>query len=234
MSEPPDFRFEITRETVLSGAVAAYIRSADPTVRLQSDAERRAAVARMLAERPDGGGDVWLFAYGSLIWNPTVEYSERRVATVRGYHRRFCLWSHLGRGSAETPGLTLGLERGGQCCGVAYRIAAALAQEELELIWRREMATNAYIPRWVRMVLPDGAAWAIALVVNRAHQRYAGLLQEAEIVAAIARAKGPLGPCAAYLFNTVAHLERLGVHDRKLGRLRDQVRAILADPERCR
>ncbi|HUZ75115.1 MAG TPA: gamma-glutamylcyclotransferase [Stellaceae bacterium] len=228
MSDQPEFRFEITRETVLSGAIRDYIRSADPTAQLQTDAEHRAAVMRMLAERPDGGGDVWLFAYGSLIWNPMVEFVERRVATVRGYHRRFCLWSHLGRGSAHAPGLILGLERGGVCRGVAYRIAAARAQEELELVWRREMATTVYCPRWVSMPTPEGAGRAIAFVVNRSHPRYAGLLSEAEIAAAIARAKGPLGPCAAYLFNTVEHLEALGVPDRRLGRLRDQVRAALA------
>ncbi len=228
MSDNPEFRLEITRETVLSGVIRDYIQSADPTARLQTDTENRAAVTRMLAERRDGGGDVWLFACGSLIWNPMVEFLERQVATVHGYHRRFCLWSHLGRGSAHAPGLILGLERGGVCRGVAYRIAAAKAQEELELIWRREMATNAYSARWVKAAMPQGTGQAIAFVVNRDHPRYAGLLSEVEIAAAIARARGPLGPCAAYLFNTAGQLEALGVPDRRLSRLRDRVQAALA------
>jgi cation transport protein ChaC len=228
MSDPPAARFEITRETVRSGAIRDYIRANDPTARLKSDEEHAAAVAAMLAARPDGDGDVWLFAYGSLMWNPMVEFAERQLAVVRGYHRRFCLWTHLGRGSAESPGLVLGLERGGVCRGVAYRIGAAIAQAELELVWHREMATDVYRPRWLSMRTATGRRWAIAFVVNRRHERYAGALPEAQVVASIAHATGALGPCATYLFNTTAHLEALGVRDRRLSRLRDQVAATLA------
>lgn len=224
MSDKP--KLVLTRETVRDGTVRAYLEAAAPHLRLVSDAEHCASVARMLAERPDGGGDVWLFAYGSLIWNPMIEFAERRVATVHGFHRRFCLWTHLGRGSAGAPGLILGLEPGGACRGVAYRIAAAAAQQELELVWRREMTTNAYCPRWLRTTTESGRGWAIAFLVNRQYERYAGRLPEARVAEAIAQAKGPLGPCAAYLFNTAAHLEALGIRDRRLFRLRDRVAAL--------
>ena len=227
--------YEISRESVLKGVIRDYIRAADPSLPLVSDEAQCASVAAMLAGRPDGGGpdggDVWLFAYGSLIWNPMIHFSEREVVTVAGYHRRFCLWTHLGRGSPAVPGLTLGLEPGGACRGVAFRIAAAAAQAELELVWRREMITNAYCPRWVRMAAPGRRGWAVAFIVNRRHPHYAGLVPEDRVVKAIARARGPLGPCAAYLFNTVEHLSALGVHDRQLCRLRNRVTAALAAAE---
>jgi len=200
----------------------------DPGARLIPDEEHCASVKAILAQRPDGGGDVWLFAYGSLIWNPLIHFLEKRVATVHGYHRRFCLWTHLGRGSVEAPGLILGLERGGACRGVAYRIEEKLAQQELELLWRREMVTGSYCPRWTSIVTREGGSGhAIAFIINPAHPRYAGLVPEDKVVESIARAKGALGPCASYLFDTAAHLEALGVHDKRLFRLRDRVRQVL-------
>lgn len=228
MPNKPEFRFELTRENVTSGAMRAYIKRMDPTMELQTDEQHRASVAQMLATRPDPGGDVWLFAYGSLIWNPLIEFVDRQPATVYGYHRRFCLWTHRGRGSPEAPGLTLALEKGGTCCGVAYRIAADKAQEELEVVWRREMVavTTAYVPTWVSMNCNAGRGSAIAFVIDRTHPRYVRGLPDDEAAAAIARAKGPLGRCATYLFNTVSHLEELGLRDQLLFRLRDRVAAL--------
>lgn len=218
----------LTRESVLSGEMRRLIEKHDPTARIIPDAEHCASVAKILAAHPGGGGDVWMFAYGSLIWNPMIHFTERRIATVHGYHRRFCLWTHLGRGSVETPGLILGLERGGACRGVVYRIEKDLAQPELELLWRREMVTGSYCPRWVSIATQEGGrGWAIAFIINRAHPRYAGLVPEDRIVAAIAKAKGALGPCASYLFDTAAHLEALGVRDERLFRLRDRVNQVL-------
>ncbi|MDE1930763.1 MAG: gamma-glutamylcyclotransferase [Alphaproteobacteria bacterium] len=219
---------KLTRESVLSGEMRRLLEQLDPSVRVVPDAEHCASVAAILASRPDGGGDVWLFAYGSLIWNPMIHFVDKRVATVRGYHRRCCLWTHLGRGSAETPGLILGLDRGGACRGVAYRISASIAAAELELLWRREMITGSYCPRWVRIVTDKGSpGWAIAFLINRAHPRYAGLVPEDRIVESIARARGALGPCAGYLFDTAEHLEALGIRDKRLSRLRDRVAQVL-------
>lgn len=233
MSRDPNQSYQLNRELILSGRLREHLKAADPAVQLVSDEEHCAAVGRMLAERPDGGGDVWLFGYGSLIWNPMIHFVEQRVASVAGYHRRFCLWTHLGRGSPRAPGLILGLERGGACRGVAFRITESLAQAELELVWQREMVTNAYCPRWLRIATSEGRGWAIAFVINARHERYAGALPEDQIVASIARAHGALGPCATYLFKTAAHLEALGLQDRRLFRLRDRVAALLesAKPE---
>lgn len=227
MIRPPPSAHAITRESLRGGALHAQIRAADPTLHLLSEAEHRRSVAAMLRDRPDGGGDVWLFAYGSLIWNPIVDFIERRVVAVRGYHRRFCLWTELYRGSPAAPGLVLGLVPGGVCRGVAYRISAADAQEELELIWRREMITAAYDPAWLRTVSAGGRGWAIGFVSNRRYRRYAGLLPEERVAQSIARARGCLGPCAAYLFDTARHLEELGIADPALRRIRGRVEELV-------
>jgi len=219
---------KLTRESVLSGEMRRLIEQRDPSVRVIPDEEHGAAVTAILDRRPDGGGDVWIFAYGSLIWNPMIHFIDKRIATVHGFHRRFCLWTYLGRGSAEKPGLMLGLDRGGACRGLAYRIEASKVPAELELLWRREMITGSYCPRWVRIVTAeDGPGWAIAFLINRSHPRYAGLVSEDRIVESIARAHGALGPCATYLFDTADHLQALGIRDTQLFRLRDRVVQVL-------
>jgi len=219
---------KLTRESVLSGEMRRLIEQRDPSVRVIPDEEHCAAVAAILDHRPDGGGDVWLFAYGSLIWNPMIHFVDQRDATVHGFHRRFCLWTHLGRGSAERPGLILGLDRGGTCRGLAYRIEASKAPAELELLWRREMITGSYCPRWLRIATSEGGpGWAIAFLINRSHPRYAGQVPEERIVESIALAHGALGPCAAYLFDTAHHLQALGIRDTRLFRLRDRVAQVL-------
>jgi cation transport protein ChaC len=164
-----------------------------------------------------------VFGYGSLIWNPAFHFTERVVGTVHGYHRRFCLWAHLGRGRPERPGLMLGLERGGSCRGVAYHIAPDAVAEELDIVWRREMIGGAYVPRWVSVYTPVGLVRALTFTINRAHERYARDLQDDEAADAIAGASGFLGACADYLINTVDHLAELGIHDRPLECLRDRV-----------
>jgi glutathione-specific gamma-glutamylcyclotransferase len=221
----------LTREAILGDGLRALVQAADPEARCISAEEHKASIGAVLAERA-AGGDVWLFAYGSLIWNPLIHFVEREVGTVHGYHRCFCLWSHTGRGTKAKPGLMLGLERGGACRGIAYRIAERLAAEELNVVWRREMLTGAYAPRWVPVVTKAGPVQAIAFLINRRHARYAGKLPENRIIASIAEAHGPLGACATYLFNTVAHLEELGIRDRRLERLRDRVTARLDESGR--
>ena len=218
-SLPP---YELTREAILGDQIRALVRATDPELQLLTAEEHRASIAEILANRPDRG-DVWLFAYGSLIWNPLIHFCAKRIGIVRGNHRSFCLWSHTGRGTVAKPGLTLGLERGGCCRGVAYRIEEGQAAHELEIVWRREMLTGAYAPRWLKVETADGPLHAIAFLINRGHTRYAGRLPEQKIIDTIAEAHGPLGRCATYLFNTVAHLEELGIGDQRLKRLRDQV-----------
>ncbi len=222
----PEIKLALTRESLADGSLRRWLAATNPELKVWSDEELQASIAQTLAARPDGTGDVWVFAYGSLIWNPTIHTLERRTADVRGFHRRFCLWTHLGRGTIECPGLMLALERGGSCRGVVYRIAEAQIHEELMLLWRREMVTGAYRPRWVKSATPAGPIYAIAFAMNASHHRYAGRLPEAKVAAVIAQAEGPLGRCCSYLFSTVQHLRDLGIRDRHLERLAHQVEAL--------
>ena len=114
----------------------------------------------------------------------------------------------------------LGLERGGSCRGAAFHIAPEAVEEELAIVWRREMLSGAYVPRWVRVRTALGDVRAITFVINHAHERYARLLPDDRVAEVIATAEGFLGPCSDYLINTVDHLAALGIHDRSLERLR--------------
>jgi glutathione-specific gamma-glutamylcyclotransferase len=194
---------------------------------VRSDEELACSLATMMKGHPPDR-DVWVFAYGSLIWNPTFAHVERRIGRIRGYHRRFCLRADVGRGSPERPGLFLGLDRGGQSSGVVFRIAAADAPHELMLLWRRELITNSYFPRWVRTQTAEGPVHAIAMVINHANARYAGAWPEERVVEAIATAEGRLGRCSDYLFNTLDHLTEMGIRDRMLERMAAAVRRYQA------
>jgi len=213
----------LTRDSIKDGIIQRFFAEAGDTSAL-SEAELLASRQATLA-LADPVCDVWVFGYGSLIWNPAFHFAERRVGRVHGYHRRFCLWVHLGRGSSEQPGLMLGLERGGSCEGVALRIPREAAETELEIIWRREMVSGAYRPHWVTVRGDGPALRAIAFVINHHHPRYAGRVPEEVVVETVAAANGPLGACADYLFNTVEHLQELGIRDHALETLRRRVAA---------
>jgi cation transport protein ChaC len=215
----------LTRESLRDGWLQRMVAAAPGQVRALSEEELHRSRAAMLASHP-AGADLWLFGYGSLIWNPAFHFVERTLGRLFGYHRQFCLWTHLGRGTPQRPGLILGLERGGSCPGMVFRIAHDAVPSELDIVWRREMVTGAYRPTWVRVRTEQGTVRALTFAINRAHERYAGTLEDVRIVEAIALAEGPLGACRDYLFKTAAHLEELGIRDRGLTRLSRQVRAF--------
>jgi cation transport protein ChaC len=221
-AEPQDV---LTRDTIRDGWVQKMVAELGGVMRVLSEDELAASLDGALRDADLANG-VWLFAYGSLIWNPAFHFAERRIATIHGYHRRFCLWTHLGRGCPERPGLVLGLERGGSCRGVVYRVAPETAREELEIVWRREMVSGAYLPRWITARTERGPVRAIGFVINHAHERYARYLPDERVAEVIATAEGRLGPCADYLVNTVDHLAELGIHDAPLERLRARVVAL--------
>jgi glutathione-specific gamma-glutamylcyclotransferase len=162
-----------------------------------SDAELRPGLDAIVAGRE--GSDLWVFAYGSLMWNPEFAVAERRIGTVRGFHRRFCLLQRRFRGTPERPGFVLALDRGGLCRGVAFRLPGMETREALMPVWRREMRGRGYV----------------------------GRLSDAEIAEKIAVACGHKGPSAEYLFRTVEACERLGIRDRHLWSLQALVAARL-------
>lgn len=211
--------FVITRERLLSGQHLAAIRArATPDFPVRSDQELEASLDETLAEAP-AGQDVWVFGYGSLMWNPAFLFAEQRIGTVRGFHRRFCLWLSRGRGSPDCPGLMLALDRGGACRGMAFRIPAEEVRTELLLVWRREMLSGAYGARWVPVATEAGPVRAVTFVVNTAHKRYSGRLSETETAERIRIASGELGSCLDYFDRTVAALEAFGIRDAALERL---------------
>lgn len=189
-----------------------------------SEDELQRSLDQILQHQPPNS-DIWIFAYGSLIWNPLITYIERRAGIIYGWHRHFCTWMILGRGTPENPGLLLGLDRGGSCRGIIYRIAAADVPSELLLIWRREMLAGVYVARWVKVFDGTQEFKAIAFVANRQHPRYAHQISSKTSVDSIATASGKLGSCADYLMKTVDGLMAEGIRDRKLLLLCKQVLA---------
>ena len=187
--------------------------------------ELAASLNATLAEAPTGAlnGDVWVFGYGSLVWNPAFEFAEKQRGRIFGFHRAYCIWTPLGRGSPENPGLMLALDRGGSCAGAAFRIAADHLEEELSILWAREMALDSYVPTWVTVHIENGPVAGLTFTINRHHERYAGRLAPDVIAGHLATAEGFLGTSAEYLANTVAHLAELGVHDATLVDLQRRV-----------
>lgn len=186
--------------------------------------EERDASRRSFREiiGPDQG--VWVFGYGSLMWNPALHVAETRSGLVHGHHRVFCLSMLMGRGSPECPGLMLALDRGGSCRGMVHRIAAEHVDSELKILWMREMLGGTYQPRWVAVRTREGVVRAITFVANRRHPRYAGKLPPAAIVERIAHAAGDLGTNRYYLFRLTEHLDMLGIVDGPMHRLAAIVR----------
>lgn len=216
----------ITRELLESNRLGEMILANSPGTRVLDDAALQRSIEHALAQRPPEVDGVWVFGYGSLPWNPCVEVAERRTVHVHGYHRDFCLAETEGRGSPEWPGLTLALAPGGACRGIGLRIPERGLHHELLLLWRREMVTDVYRPRWVRMRTGEGALDGIAFVVNRAHPAYLGRLSDQDLARRIATGHGPMGRCADYLERTVEVLEQHGIHDRHLAHLRALVRSM--------
>ncbi len=201
--------------------------------RLEADRLSQEALRRSLEETLAGRGTdepLWIFAYGSLMWNPGLDHDVRRVATIHGYHRKFCLWSRINRGTPESPGLVLTLERGGSCRGLAYRLKRDVAEAQLAELWKREMSMGSYRPRWLDCRAGSDRLTALGFVVNRCCAGYAGSLPEEAMVQAIATARGKYGTSADYLFRTEATLAEHGILDTHVKHLVDRVRAHLGHP----
>jgi cation transport protein ChaC len=161
----------------------------------------------------------WVFGYGSLMWRPGFDFVERHPARLIGAHRALCLFSHVHRGTPERPGLVLGLDLGGQCIGVAYRVAAERWDDTLAYLREREQTTRAYreVHRRVQLVKhPEREMMALVYVIDRAHQQYAGKLSREERLHLVRQGHGRSGANRDYVLATVAELERLGIRDEEL------------------
>jgi cation transport protein ChaC len=169
-------------------------------------------------------GSLWVFGYGSLIWRPGFDHTGSHPALLQGFHRRFCLWSHRYRGTPDVPGLVLGLDRGGACRGVAFRVPGERAAEVLRYLDDRELPDGAevvYHRRVLRVRLVEGGAVvpAVTYVANRDCRLYVRSLTPELAAATIARGVGQMGANRDYLLNTVEHLGAMGVRDAGLARI---------------
>lgn len=173
------------------------------------------------------GGDLWIYGYGSLMWDPGFHFAEVRLADLHGYRRRFCYKSTLGRGSRDQPALMLALERGGgRCTGIAFRVAADVADAESAILWRREMLRGGYRPVMLSMTTPQGDITALVMTANVAHADYAGELALDDSAAMIANASGVLGSNRDYLEQLARQLEALSIRDLYIEQLLQRVRAL--------
>jgi cation transport protein ChaC len=208
----------LSRRDLESGRMRdIYLRSAGDAKAL-TDEQLSASLAATLAARPKGAG-WWVFGYGSLLWNPIFPIAEARPALLRGLHRSFCLWSLASRGTAQCPGLVLALTPGGSCKGVAYRLPAPAAIDELHLLWRREMVVGSYTPKWVKLEVEGKPIVGLTLTIKRDHPQYAGKLTVAQQAAVIGSACGHLGTSQDYLERTRVALVAHGIVDPYLERI---------------
>lgn len=167
----------------------------------------------------DGAGELWVFGYGSLMWRPGFDYLERVPARLRGLHRAFCVFSFVHRGTPERPGLVLGLDRGGMCRGIAYRVAANARAKTIAYLRAREQVTSVYLETMRRIELEDAARRqvdALCYIVDRGHVQYAGRLSLTERVHYVRQGHGRSGPNRDYVLDAVRALEALGYRETDL------------------
>ena len=219
----------LTRERLAAGSIIESLRlNPPPGVRIRTDAEMEQTLEAVL-DAHDPGADLHVFGYGSLMWNPALDVAHASVARVQGWHRSFCIRTLLGRGSQQAPGAMLGLDRGGACRGVLYRIEAAKVRTELWLLWRREMFAGTYDAHWVPVRSGAGAGRALTFVVDRRHERYIGGHPIPDIARLIRTGEGAIGSSRAYFDATVRTLESLGIRDAGMERL--QAAILLGDSD---
>ena len=178
-------------------------------------------------DRPcEAAPDFWVFAYGSLIWNPGFPYKSREPARLAGYRRGYCIRSMIYRGTPETPGLVLGLEKGGECEGVGYCVAGELKPATMQYLRERELITSVYDETLVPIETREGARHdAYAYIANPAHEQYVEMADFDAAVEIIAGASGVAGPNYEYAINTWANLAGLGIRDPLIERVADALRA---------
>lgn len=208
----------LTKHLITSGAYLEHFGELPKDIAWPLERIER-SMLETLAARPHVG-DFWVFGYGSLIWNPLLNFAARQRATLHGWHRSFCMRMIAGRATLETPGRMLALEPGGVTQGVAFRLTQQVADEELILLWVREMPTGAYRPLWTSITLEDGTeASALVFVAEPDHPLYEPDARIESITPSIAGAAGPMGTNADYVHRLNEALNESGFVDEYIGAL---------------
>ena len=220
----------LTRERLLDGSLRQVLPM--PAHLVWSDAQLARSLSETLTCQPgraDGDRPIWVFAYGSLIWNPLIATDAQCNATLAGWRRSFCMCTVAGRGRPEQPGRMLSLQPGGVTQGVALRVPPDQAAHELTLLWRREMGMGSYRPTWVELALEDGGAvQAIAFVANPTPPSHEPDDSVATVARRIAVACGAFGPNVDYLTALHAALQARGLHDAYVDAVMEAVRSLPA------
>ena len=188
------------------------------SIRTMSSQELSASFQGMLKGRNLENG-VWVFGYGSLMWNPDFKFAEKITGVVSGFHRRLCLKSTVYRGTPDYHGLVFGLDQGDSCQGMAFRITPEHLETELQIVWEREMFAETYIPTWVSVQTKQQNVSAITFVINPEHEHYVPDLALEDVAQRVVRAEGKCGTCHDYVQNTVKCLHQLGLRDPVLEQL---------------
>lgn len=225
--DPETSFYRITEDTMHKWDVMAREAGNPDDWRIPRKA-REASRARAMAGRMDR--DLWLFTYGSLMWDPAILFDEVRNATLTGFHRAFCLILKFGRGSFDKPSLMVALDQRGECHGLAFRIAAANVERESETVWVRELIYGDYLPQFVSISTPQGEVEALTFTIDPQGERYAPDLSDGQTARMIAEGGGWIGSNLEYLENLVAHLEALGVDDLEIEGLYRRAQAIADAP----
>jgi cation transport protein ChaC len=189
--------------------------------------EAREATRQTILAGHTPGQDLWIFGYGSLMWNPAIHVAESLPATLKGYCRRFAMRLMFGRAMPDKPGLMLCLVPGGECHGIAHRIAADSVESETSILWMREMLSGAYSPTWVDLDLGARHIRGVTFVMNESHPRFLPGLDPDEKARRIAVAEGHLGSNRDYLFRTAAALAESGLKDSYIDDVTARVRSLL-------
>ena len=204
---------KLTRENITQGRLGEKIRSISGSDKVLSQDELINERRKIIPD--DGiGEDIYIFAYGSLLWNPTVDYEEQFLAKVYGFHRSFCMKTNLGRGSFENPGLMLALDNGGSCRGSAFRLNRNDAIKNIDILFKREMVTGAYKPKLIKTKLDNNKnVLSLAFTVDKNHKNYFAKKSISIKAKMIFKANGFLGTCQEYFDNTLESLEELAIKD---------------------
>ena len=205
----------LTRQALLDGSfrknAEKAVAAAKAVMQIRPEEESKRLFDGFFSARPKD--DIWVFGYGSLMWNPAIEFERRALATLGGWRRSFCIRDIAGRGSPDFPGLSLSLEPGDSTNGLAFKLPKQDPKLELSLVWMREMLSDSYDAIWADVTVDGEKVNAAVFVANPMSERYVSGLSPSNAAAMIVKARGPFGTSMDYLSNAVKEVQTLGLWD---------------------
>ena len=211
-----DGKIKLTKNNINDGYIREFINKIEGSDKVLSDEELIEERKKILPPSIQNK-NLYIFAYGSLLWNPTIDFERQILGKIYGFHRSFCMLTKLGRGSYENPGLMLGLDKGGSCKGILFKLNKREALKNIDILFKREMVTKAYVPKLLNAHLKSGRrVKAIAFTVDKNHKNYFGEKSYYKKINLISKASGFLGTCSEYLKNTAKSLEEIDISDKEI------------------